>query len=108
MQTLQQIQKLDWHQKIIQALTGVHISTDGDKTRITHEVLDPSDARIGLEACQVLREYAMTLEHPTACAAKADDEQWDDERMEEKKLRRREIEEDIKRASELQGAWWLL
>ena len=89
-------------QKIIQALTGIHMVTDGDKTRITHEVLNPSDARIGLETCQVLREYAMTLGHPTACTAKIDDEEWDDERMEEKRSRRREIEEEIKRASERQ------
>ena len=90
-------------QKILQALTGVHVSTVGGETTVTHKMLKQSEASVCLETCHALREYAMSLGQTTACAANGDEE-MDDERAEEKRLNRREIAEQIKRESELRGA----
>ena len=90
-------------QKIVQALTGVHISTNGTETTVTHKMLNQSEARVCLETCHALREYAMSLGHTMACTASTDEER-DDERIEERRLRRKEVGDQIKRESELRGA----
>ena len=46
-------------QKMIQTLTGAHMSFNGTKHQVTFDVLDPSEARGGLERCKTLRDYAM-------------------------------------------------
>ena len=76
---------------------------NGYKHQVTFDVLDPSEAREGLERCSVLKKYALTLEPETACAAVTDDEK-DDETTAHKRKMARDAADEIMLKSALRGA----
>ena len=98
-------------QKMIQTLTGAHMSSNGTKHQVTFDVLDPSEARGGPERCRMLRDYALSLESPMAyaaempmaCAAETDDEA-DEEATKHKRAMAKEAAEEIMLKSALRGA----
>ena len=80
-----------------------HMSSNGGKHQITFDVLDPSEAREGLERCRVFRDYALKLESAMACSADTDDEN-DEEATKHKKKNAKEAADEILLNSAIRGA----